>query len=99
MGKQQPRRGKRRTASAGAASVKGRPQHSHHPVPAASHLWWWAGLRSPCAAAHAERAWGWPDWRAVFAASEPGVAPTALELTMHSAHRSVAWRASVDGLA
>ena len=54
MVKQQPRMGKRRTASASAASGKGRPQRSVNPVPPASHRQWRAGLRSPCAAAHAE---------------------------------------------
>ena len=54
MVKQQPRVDKRRTASASAASGKGRPQRSVNPVPPASHHQWWAGLRSPCAAAHAE---------------------------------------------
>ena len=51
---QVPRMGKRRTASAGAASGKGRPQRSVNPVPPVSHCQWRAGLRSPCAAAHAE---------------------------------------------
>jgi hypothetical protein len=41
-------------SSAGAASGKGRPWRSVNPVPPASHRQWWAGLRSPCAAAHAE---------------------------------------------
>lgn len=54
MVKQQPRMDKRRTASAGAASGKGRPQRCVNPVPPASHRQWRAGLRSPCAAAHAE---------------------------------------------
>jgi hypothetical protein len=54
MVKQQPRMDKRRTASASAASGKGRPQRSVNPVPPASHHQWRAGLRSPCAAAHAE---------------------------------------------
>ena len=36
------------------ASFKGRPQRSVNPVPPASHHQWRAGLRSPCAAAHAE---------------------------------------------
>jgi len=54
MVKQQTRMDKRRTASASAASDKGRPQHSVNPVPPASHHPWRAGLRSPCAAAHAE---------------------------------------------
>lgn len=54
MEKQQPLVGKRRTASASAASVKGRPQHSQSSVPLASQYLRWAGLRSPCAAAHAE---------------------------------------------
>ena len=54
MVKQQPRMGKRRTASAGAASGKGRPQRSVNPVPPASHRQRRAGLRSPCAAEHAE---------------------------------------------
>jgi len=54
MVKKQPRVGKRRTASASAASDKGRPQRSMNAVPPASHRQWRAGLRSPCAAAHAE---------------------------------------------
>lgn len=54
MVKQQPRVDKRRTASASAASGKGRPQRSVNPVPPASHSQRRAGLRSPCAAAHAE---------------------------------------------
>ena len=67
MVKQQPRMGKRRTASASAASGKGRPQRSVNPVPPASHRQWRAGLRSPCAAAHAEDSCATPYW--VFSGS------------------------------
>ena len=92
MVKQQPRLGKRRTVSAGAASDKGRPQRSVNPVPPASQRQWRAGLRSHCVAAQAEDSCA-THLSAIEGTQEPG----ALLPHQHSAATTLAHHLQRNG--